>query len=285
MRVKLDCSANGSARAFSVVALRGTRDSQRASMSRIEIPSADGRTLIGTFNRASDESVLVLAHGFASDRGSRGRFPPIAEAASRLGISCLAFDFAGCGESTDAVVDPSTQRGDMMAALAEVRRRGFRRVGAWGHSLGSVAVWRAAREFPLDVIVATGGLTAAMPYEWSEHFPSSALRALQETGVVPVASPNSGRVVRVGKALLDDMTGLDTDELLSGVACPALMIHGNGDEEERALLARSHAALETLPAGSRVELLEGATHGFPGRFSEAITLALPFVASRLCATS
>ena len=47
----------------------------------------------------------------------------------------------------------------------------------------------------------------------------------------------------------------------------------------------AEAALLNLPAGSRVELPEGATHGFPGRFDEAITLALPFVASRLCPTT
>ena len=182
------------------------------------------------------------------------------------------------------MVDPDTQQDDMLAALAEVGRMGFRRVGVWGHSLGSLAVLRAARRAPLQAIVLTGGATAPMPYEWADYFSPAAMRTLAETSVVPVASTSgSERVVRIGQALLDDMTAFDAEELLSGVTCPVLMIHGNGDDEERELLARSRRALSQLPAGSRVELLEGATHGFPERFDEAIGIASPFLASLLSA--
>ncbi|MDQ4107094.1 MAG: alpha/beta fold hydrolase, partial [Actinomycetota bacterium] len=64
---------------------------------------------------------IVLAHGFASDRRSRGRFPYLAQRLVAAGYTALAFDFAGCGESDDTVLTLESQVADLRAAVRYLR--------------------------------------------------------------------------------------------------------------------------------------------------------------------
>ena len=79
---------------------------------------------------AGDRALVVMAHGFASDRHSRGRFPRIAAALAGAGLASLAFDFAGCGESDDDVLTLDHQIDDLHAAIAHARSLGYERLGA-----------------------------------------------------------------------------------------------------------------------------------------------------------
>jgi len=52
------------------------------------------------------------------------------------------------------------------------------------------------------------------------------------------------------------------------VKCPILIIHGDGDEEERMLLQHSKAGMTFLPDDSRLEVIAGASHGFYDHLDE-----------------
>ncbi|MGD0996906.1 MAG: alpha/beta fold hydrolase, partial [Thermoleophilia bacterium] len=98
--------------------------------------NARGLRLVGDFTPAGDRAIVVMAHGFASDRGSRGRFPAIAAALATAGHASLAFDFAGCGESDDDVLTLDHQIDDLHAAIAHAHSLGYERLALHGHSLG-----------------------------------------------------------------------------------------------------------------------------------------------------
>jgi pimeloyl-ACP methyl ester carboxylesterase len=70
------------------------------------------------------------------------------------------------------------------------------------------------------------------------------------------------RRVEVDASLLRAFAEIDQRELLKGVRCPALLVCGDGDDEEREILAQARRALPLLPAGSRLEVTAGAPHGF-----------------------
>jgi hypothetical protein len=60
-----------------------------------------------------------------------------------------------------------------------------------------------------------------------------------------------------------------------------LIIHGDGDEEERKLLAQSRKGMELLPAESRLVVLPGANHRMEGRLDEIVELAKEWFAQKL----
>ena len=119
-----------------------------------------------------------MAHGFASERGSRGRFPAIAAALAAAGIASLAFDFAGCGESDDDVLTLDHQVDDLHPALAHARSLGYRRLALHGHSLGG-GVCLAAAPPQVITIAATGAPTAAMHYDWRDYFTAAQMGELE----------------------------------------------------------------------------------------------------------
>src|SRR3569832_957277 len=92
--------------------------------------------------------------------------------------------------------------------------------------------------------------------------------------------PYFRRTVVDGK-LLEECGSLDHRELLRSVQCPVLIIHGDGDEEERKLLAQSRKGMELLPAGSRLVVLPGANHRMEGRPEEIVELAKEWFAEKM----
>ena len=92
--------------------------------------------------------------------------------------------------------------------------------------------------------------------------------------------PYFRRTVVDGK-LLEECGSFDQRELLRSVQCPVLIIHGDGDEEERKLLAQSRKGMELLPAGSRLVVLPGANHRMEGRPEEIVELAKEWFAEKM----
>jgi pimeloyl-ACP methyl ester carboxylesterase len=100
--------------------------------------TSDGATLVGMV-LGSGRTGLVLGHQLGSDLCE---WLPQARAFARRGYRVLVFDFAGFGDSQsgpDGRVDT-----DVVAATAELRRRGAGRVVLVGSSMGGTAVLSAA---------------------------------------------------------------------------------------------------------------------------------------------
>ena len=229
--------------------------------------------------------LVVMAHGFASDRRSRGRFPLIAAALAGAGYASLAFDFSGCGESDDDVLTVAGQVDDLQAAIAFAQSLGCGRLGLHGHSLGGRICLRAAP--PQAVTIATTGApTGPMRYDWHDYFTASQMDELSRTGKVTM--PQSGDRLRsqvvVDSGLLNELVACDQAALFGGVRCPCLLIDGDGDDEERQALAHARQGLPLLPSGSRVELIAGSPHDLQGHLDQAIALLLDWFAAHLAAS-
>jgi pimeloyl-ACP methyl ester carboxylesterase len=116
-------------------------------------PTADGATLVGlTLGRG--RTGLVLGHQLGSDLCE---WLPQARSFARRGYQVLVFDFAGFGDSRagpDSRVDT-----DVVAATAELRRRGVDRVVLVGSSMGGTAVLAAATRIrpPVAGVVSLSG--------------------------------------------------------------------------------------------------------------------------------
>jgi pimeloyl-ACP methyl ester carboxylesterase len=213
-----------------------------------------------------------MAHGFCSDRHSRGRFDRLARDFAAVGLSVVTFDFSGCGESDDDVITLAHEVEDLRAVIGFVREEGATEIALHGHSLGG-SVCLSAYDEGITTIVTTGGATGAMHYDWAGIYTAEQLREIAETGVT-----RDGRHV-ISQQTLDDFAERDQHSLLEPIKTPILLIHGDNDPEERQLLALSQQA--TLPAGSRLEIVKGAGHSFEGHMDQVSALALEWYATHL----
>jgi pimeloyl-ACP methyl ester carboxylesterase len=243
----------------------------------IDFTVARGARLAGTLWSAPGAAGVILAHGYLSDRSSRGRFPALAGALQRRGLSTLAFDFAGCGQSEDSALSTQTMVDDLRGAAAFARALGWPRVALLGHSLGGLICLRAAIP-DLAALVLRGAPTGPMRYDWASIHSREQLDELARTGRLTV-----GRHVVDGQ-LFRDFADVDAQALLAQVRCPTLLVVGDGDDEERQVLARAREALPLLPQGSRLEVIEGAPHGFGDAWAaRVLPLLVEWLVERLCA--
>ena len=246
----------------------------------VTFPGTAGRQLVGDLREVSREQIVILAHGFTSNRRSRGRFPRLEDELARRGISSLAFDFGGCGESDDALLTLDSHVGDLEAAVAFANARGFHHVALLGHSLGSLVCLHANTP-DVRTMVLTGALTGPMDYRWSDYYSAEQLEELARTGRLVVRhADGSRRETTVGADLLRVFANVEPSTLLSNVRCPVLLVLGDGDDEERQLLEHARRALPRLPDGSRLQVIAGAPHGF----GEAYELVIDLVAGWLVAS-
>jgi pimeloyl-ACP methyl ester carboxylesterase len=233
--------------------------------------------LAAELRRARGEAIIVMAHGFCSNRHSLGRFDELAGRFQGLGYDVLAFDFSGCGESDPDVLTAVHETEDLKAVIAYVREElGFQRVALHGHSLGG-AICLMAYDEGIETMVLTGTPTDAMHYDWLDHYGERRLEQLRATGTLKI-----GPWVLNQQSLLD-FEQFDQTTLLSPVKCPVLLVHGGSsdDWEEQELLARSRRGINVLPAGSRLEIVDGAGHSFQHHMPELGALACGWYRERL----
>lgn len=263
---------------MSRVTFRNARDLRLVG----DLTPAGGDALGGDLTPAAGDALVVMAHGFASDRRARGRFPAIAAALAAAGIASLAFDFAGCGESDDDVLTLDHQIDDLHAALAHARSLGYRRLALHGHSLGG-RVCLAAAPRQVVAIATTGAPTAAMRYDWRDYFTAAQMAELERTGrvVMPQGEGRARAAVVTSAKLLEALADCDQAALFGRLRCPVLLIDGDGDDEERQSLANARRGLPLLPPGSRVELLAGSPHSLEGHLDEAIALLVDWFDAHL----
>jgi pimeloyl-ACP methyl ester carboxylesterase len=240
---------------------------------RVNLHSTNGLRLAGFWYPAASDLVLVCAHGFAGEKTSKGRFTRLGEELSPLGYNVFSFDFAGCGESDDAVLTSAQQKDDFRSAIAYARSRGMNRIALVGNSMGSYMALRVTTP-EIETMLLLAALAGPTAYDWEAFYSPEQMREWRDTGCITMTrdEPYFRRTVVDGK-LLDECGSFDQGELLRPVRCPVLIIHGDGDEEERKLLEQSRKGIKMLPAGSRLVVLPEANHRMEGRLDEIVELA------------
>ena len=250
-------------------------------MQRVTFQNSRSGRLVGELYSGSSGAAVVMAHGFASDKSSRGRFPRAAQRLHECGYDVLAFDFSGCGESDDDTLTVAKQVDDLRAALDFVRGRGAARVALWGHSLGT-RVCLELCDPGVATMVLTGAATGPIRYRWEEHFSPEQLAELAATGKMTLRRKEGPRrEIVIDAQILQEFSDVDQARLLGRVRCPVLIVHGDADPEERELLSISRQGLSLLPSDSRLEIVPGADHSFLKQFEPVIELGQTWLAEYL----
>ena len=241
-------------------------------MQRVTFTNSRNLTLVGNLYPSTAKSIVILSHGFTSDKSSHGRHQLLADALLRRGFAAMPFDFSGSGESDDDLLTIENQVDDLNSAIEFAESEGYRNIALQGHSLGGL-ISLMSYSPRIITMVLTGPVTGPVNYLWEEYYPRDRLVELRKNGRLEVEVTSQWRRhVAVGSQLLETFALLDQERLLAGVKCPVLIIHGNSedDDEERMLLATTRRGIKYLPEGSRLEVIEEAGHSFTGHMDEVV---------------
>ena len=175
---------------------------------RVEFRTEDDVGLVGWVIPASSDSSgwwLLICHGNAGNLSEFDR-PVHYAGLRRLGLSLLAFDYRGYGESGGVVSEQGLYR-DADAAYRYLRQhRGVPadRIVVFGHSLGSAVAIDLVSRTPAAGLIVEGALTSAV-HRGQELYPFIPVRWIARS--------------RFGSI-----------EKISGITVPKLFLHATGDE-------------------------------------------------------
>lgn len=251
-------------------------------MERITFNNSQNLTLVGNLYPSVSDSIIIMCHGFLSNKYSKGRFERLINVFNKSGFSALAFDFRGCGESDDDSLTVDKEVDDLKSAIAFAKSKGYKKIALYGHSLGTLICLKCCTS-EIITMVLSGALTDSMNYNWDEFFTKDQMQELKEKGYVTALTPNEVREkIIIDKQILIDFELINQKELLKNVTCPVLIIHGNNDEEENLLCERSKSAMTLLSNDSKLEIINGANHSFLEHYDILINFTNDWFIKHIC---
>lgn len=242
-------------------------------MERVTFTNSNNLTLVGNLYPSVSDAIIIMCHGFTSNKYSKGRFERLIKAFTKSGFSALAFDFRGCGESDDDSLTVDKEVDDLKSAIRFAKSKGYKKIALYGHSLGSLICLKCYNP-EITTMVLSGALTDSMHYNWDEFFTEVQMKELKEKGYITELIPDEVRKeIVIDKQMLIEFESIDQNELLKNITCPVLIIHGNNDGEEILLCERSKRGMILLSEGSKLEIIDGANHSFLKHYNILIDLA------------
>lgn len=220
-----------------------------ADFEQLELRRTDGLMLRAWFVAGSRPAAIILLHGAGADRRL---MLPYLKFIHRAGYPALMVDSVGAGQSQDSGHGMGygwREQGDVAAAMAALKARGFSRIGALGVSQGAgAAIFAQARDHALAAIVADSafanlaGLLRRTP-PLSQLNPFFIDTVLWETGLMLGRAP-----ARIAPARAAARLG----------GCALLVIQGSRDRLVSAGDAQAIYAAATGP--KELWIAEGAGH-------------------------
>lgn len=248
-------------------------------MITISFKNKRGLLLQASLWQAPSDAIVIMAHGSAGNRNANGLFPLIANELVKQGYNALAFDFSGHGASQDDILTLAHAADDVRAAIDYCTAHQYKKIVLLGHSLGAYACLAGVTDTVSSMIL-VGALTG--PVEWfcENRLTQEQAESLKKYGYISVMINDGLRAeLNVDGKLLDDIRAIDQQRLLSSVSCPVLIVHGDADQDEHDLYEISAQGIKWLPKGSRIEVINGATHNFLSVSDQLIALIRSWLAA------
>jgi uncharacterized OsmC-like protein/pimeloyl-ACP methyl ester carboxylesterase len=189
-----------------------------------------GSRLAALLDRPVDDRPIayaIFAHCFTCSKSYKA-VRHISRALAAEGFAVLSFDFTGLGESEGEFAETSfTSNVDDVVAAGEflAAEHGAPSV-LIGHSLGGAAVLMAASRIPSATAVVT--IAAPGSLDSLVEILEPARSELERAGSADVLIGE--RTVRIGRALLDDLSRIRMDEAIAGLDRALLVMHSPVDK-------------------------------------------------------
>jgi uncharacterized OsmC-like protein/alpha-beta hydrolase superfamily lysophospholipase len=224
---------------------------------RFSFPGARGQLLAGRLDSPDPPpgAYALFAHCFTCGKDVLAA-SRIAAALAGRGIATLRFDFTGLGSSEGdfANTDFSSNVEDLLAAVAEMRRRGIPPSILIGHSLGGAAVLAMAGR--VEEIRAIAVLAAPFQPDHVLHLMAERLPEIEARGAALVSL--GGRDFTIRREFLDDIRSQDQAARIAALGRPLLVLHS--PEDAIVGIENGQSLFETARYPKSFVSLDGADH-------------------------
>lgn len=213
------------------------------------------------------QEVIIMSHGFMSNKEEKGLFSEAAEVFLRSGLASFRFDFSSSGQSESTGITVSKQADDLASAIELMINKGFTSIGLLGYSLGGLYSLLSYSE-SIKALVLWAPVTASkVPTKLKEE---SIQRELEEKGYATLTN-KEGKDFTIEKVYLSERLGIKQEAIMSKVTCPVMIIHGRNDMTVP--VSHSEEAMKSLPEQSQLWVLEDCEHQFKEHSDVVINLS------------
>lgn len=225
--------------------------------------------------------VAVLCHGFFSHKNSRTNRSLTTQLVPK-GIATFRFDSFGHGESEGPFeqITVTLALQQVLAALAIVESRGYRRIALEGSSFGGFVAMLAAAEHPSLACLALKCPVADFPETLQMEFGPDGMAEWKATNTIPDVTGGASRVSLL-YTFYEDCTKYSGYAAVKAITVPTLIVQG--DQDSIVPVDQSRRLLESLKTEKRLELFPGADHEFskPDDFTAMIRLVANWIVEHL----
>jgi putative redox protein len=201
---------------------------------------------------------IVLLHCFTCTKHHR-IMRSLSDALDARGFTVLRFDFSGNGESGGRLEDATYTKmiGEVREAVGILRKKGMKKVGVGGHSMGAMLSALSAHEDGrIGAVAFIAGSSQAARVR--EVFPKEALAKAEKDGIAEAFV--YGRNIRLRREFLVDVERYNIGHSVATLKRPLLVVHGSEDEIIPPYHARQIFNWASEPKS--LEMLHGADHLF-----------------------
>jgi len=226
------------------------------------IRDSQGGEISGTLCRPAAEarSGVVLCHGFLSDAQSSTNLA-LTRSVTAKGVAAVRFDFWGHGKSKGDFAELTITRcvDQLERVLAWFKTQGIRKVGLVGSSFGGLVVLSVAENHPeLRMIGLKCPVSDYAPL-WDARLGEAGMAGWREKGETSILNAE-GKRARLSYAFYEDILRHDVYAAARQIRIPALIIHGDADQDVPA--DQSRRLKEAFSGQAILEILPGADHNF-----------------------
>ncbi len=227
------------------------------------------------------DRLAVLCHGFLSNKNSSTNKALTRRLVER-GIATLRFDFFGQGESDGPfeAISVTTAHGQALAAVAWAADHGYRAIGLVGSSFGGLVALLAAADEPRLRCLGLKCPVPDFPELLRLEFGPEGMAKWEQTETIPDVTGGPGRL-RLRYSFFEDCQRHDGYAAARKMTIPTLIVQG--DRDELVPLHQARRLHTSLQGVARLEILQGADHGFSQaeHFHRMIALLSDWVTTHL----
>ncbi|KAI3867433.1 hypothetical protein MKW92_050697 [Papaver armeniacum] len=248
---------------------------------RIIIKNKYGENLVGVLHETGSTQVIILCHGFASNKESYINLN-VADALTKQGISVFRFDFSGNGESegTSEFGNCKKEADDLHSVVRYFSR--MKRVigGILGHSKGGNTVLIYASKYHDVPIVINVSGCFDMKKVTEQHLGKDFMERIKENGFIDVKDKEGKIKFRLTEESLLERLAIDMRAVCLSIAkdCRVFTVHGSEDD-----LVPVEDAFEfaKIIHNHKLHIVEGADHVFDNHLCELVEVVVNFIRESL----
>ncbi|MDP3917811.1 MAG: alpha/beta hydrolase [Candidatus Woesebacteria bacterium] len=235
---------------------------------KINFNNSKGDKLVGALHvsKKSMKKAVIIAHGFTSNK-DRPRHIKLAQTLSNEGIAAFRIDFGGSGESSDRKITIKAEIDDLLSAINLLKEMDYSKVGVLGESLGGIVALEA---YNSDIKAMVLWAPVTISRDKYKDLTDEQINDVKIKGFY--IRNKDDRKFKIPNEYLEELKKINREQVLDKVNIPVMIVHGTADD--LIPLKDSQEAINLLPKGSKLEVIDNWEHG-DHKMDESMDIIIP----------